>query len=73
MAKYTIKYDRSKCIGAGECVKLAPDTWKLDDEGLAIQLKTEFTDEELAKQTKAAKACPARAIEIYDETGKKIV
>ncbi len=73
MAKYTIKYDRSKCIGAASCVKFAPDTWKLDDEGLAVQLKKEFADEELDKQVKAAKSCPAHAIEIYDETGKKIV
>jgi len=71
--KYTIKYDRTKCIGAASCVKLAPDTWKLDDEGLAVQLKKEFTEVELAKQTKAAKSCPAHAIEIYDDAGKKIV
>jgi ferredoxin len=71
--KYTIKYDKSKCIGAASCVKFAPDTWKLDDEGLAVQLKTSFTEEELNKQLKAAKSCPAHAIEIYDDKGKKIV
>jgi ferredoxin len=72
MAKYKIKYDRNKCIGAANCVKIAPDTWKLDDEGLAVQLKKEFTDAELSKQVKAAKSCPTHAIEIYDEAGKKI-
>ncbi|MBU0760143.1 MAG: ferredoxin [Nanoarchaeota archaeon] len=71
--KYKIKYDKSKCIGAASCAKIAPDTWKLDDQGIAVQLKKEFTDEELDKQTKAAKSCPAHAIEIYDEAGKKIV
>jgi ferredoxin len=71
--KYTIKYYREKCIGAASCVKIAPDTWKLDDEGLAVQLKKEFTEEELDKQVKAARSCPAHAIEIYDEEGKKIV
>ena len=39
----------------------------------AVQLKKEFTEVELAKQTKAAKSCPAHAIEIYDDAGKKIV
>ena len=32
-----------------------------------------FTEEELNKQVKAAKSCPAHAIEIYDESGEKIV
>jgi ferredoxin len=71
--KYTIKYHRDKCIGAGSCVQLAPDTWELDDEGLAVLKKAEFTEEELDKQVKAAKSCPAHAIEIFDEAGTKIV
>ncbi|MFH1290718.1 MAG: ferredoxin [Nanoarchaeota archaeon] len=71
--KYKIKYNKTKCIGAATCAQIAPDTWKINDEGLAVQLKTEFTEEELEKQTKAAKSCPAHAIEIYDEAGKKIV
>lgn len=73
MVKYTIKYDKNKCIGAATCAQIAPDTWKINDEGIAEPLKTEFTDEELDKQTKAAKSCPAHAIEIFDEENKKIV
>ena len=71
--QYTIQYDRSKCIGAASCVSIAPDTWELDSEGLAVQKKKTFTEEELDKQVKAAKACPTHAIEIYDENNKKIV
>lgn len=73
MAKYKIKYDRKKCIGAGSCAQIAPDTYKIDDEGLAVLQKEEFDESELDKQVKAAKSCPAHAIEIYDESGKKIV
>ena len=71
--KYTIKYDRSKCIGAASCVNIAPDTWELDNEGLAKAKKVSFTEKELAKQVKAAKSCPTHAISIIDESGKKIV
>jgi ferredoxin len=71
--KYTIKYYREKCIGAASCVKLAPDVWQLDDEGLAKPLKTDFDEKDLNKNVKAAKSCPAHAIEIYDDQGKKIV
>ena len=73
MAKYTIKYSREKCIGAGSCAEIAPDTWKIDDEGLAVQKKKEFTEKDEAVNIKAAKSCPAHAIEIYDEKGKQIV
>jgi len=73
MATYKIKYDRAKCIGAGSCAQIAPQSWELDDEGLAVQKKTDVTDKELDINVKAAKSCPAHAIEIYDEKGKKIV
>jgi len=71
--KYKIVYDRSKCIGAANCVNIAPDTWKLDQEGLAVAKKTEFNEGELDKQVKAAKSCPTHAISIVDESGKRIV
>ncbi len=71
--KYTIKYTRTKCIGAGNCVQIAPETWELDSDGLAKLKIKEFSDAELDKNVKAAKSCPSHAIEIYDEKGKKIV
>ena len=71
--KYKIKYDREKCIAAGSCAQIAPETWKLDDEGKAVLLKPEITEEELDLNVKAAKSCPVKAIEIFDEAGKKIV
>ncbi len=71
--KYTIKYDRLKCIGAANCVQIAPETWELDSDGLAKPKKVELTEKELEKNVKAAKACPTHAIQIFDEKGKKIV
>ncbi len=73
MAEYKIKYTRSKCIGAANCVSIAPDTWELDSDGLAKAKKTKITDKELQKNIKAAKTCPTHAIEIFDAKGKKIV
>lgn len=73
MAKYTIKYFREKCIGAGSCAEIAPDTWRIDEEGLAVQKKKECADKDADINIKAAKSCPAHAIEIYDEKGKQIV
>lgn len=73
MTKYIIKYDKSKCIGAANCVSLAPETWELDSDGLAKAKKLEISEEELQKNVKAAKSCPTQAIQIFDETGKKII
>lgn len=73
MVKYKIKYDRTKCIGAANCVKFAPETWELDNEGLAKQKKFEITEKELEKNVKATKSCPTHAIEIFDDAGNKIV
>lgn len=73
MGKYKIKYDRSKCIGATNCVNIAPETWELDSDGIAKAKITEFDEKDLDKNVKAAKACPTHAIEIYDDKDKKIV
>ena len=71
--KYKIKYDKKKCIGLGLCAKIAPETWKIDKEGLAVRKISTFTKKDYAKNVKAARACTAGAIEIYDGKGKKIV
>jgi len=70
---YKVKYDKKKCIGAASCVKLAPETWKLDDEGLAVKKKSSFGEKDYDKNVKAAKSCPTHAIEIYDDQNKKVV
>lgn len=72
MAKYTIKYNRDLCIGAATCVAFAPDNWSLDKENKAKVKKTIITEKELERNLEAAKSCPAQAIHIFDEKGKKI-
>jgi len=71
--KYKIKYDQKKCIAAGSCAQFAPDTWKLDSDGKAVQKKTSISEDELDVNVKAAKSCPVKAIEIFDEKGKQVV
>jgi ferredoxin len=73
MGKYKIKYFREKCIGAASCVAAAPDSWELDSENKAVPKIKEFDDSTKEKNIEAAKSCPTKAIEIYDEAGKQIV
>lgn len=71
--KYTIKYNKAKCISATSCIQIAPETWELDEDGIAKPKKLTITEEELEKNIEAAKSCPTHAIEIFDENDKKIV
>jgi len=65
-----IKIIRDKCISAGTCVAIAPDTFELDDEGKVV-LKNPGGDDEQAI-IDAAKSCPTQAIEVYNDEGKQL-
>jgi len=68
---WTIKIDRSLCIGAATCVALAPKAYALDNEAKAVLLPT-AGDESDDMLFAAAKGCPVSAISIMDDQGKQI-
>jgi ferredoxin len=58
----TVAVDRAECIGAGQCVVVAPRTFRLD-----AVMKAEVIDpqaEPLERLLEAAALCPTRAIYI---------
>lgn len=67
---YTVKVIPGKCIGAASCVAVAPKTYKLDDKNIAVVLPEPHEDDQTLLLS--AQSCPTAAIEVYDETGKKI-
>ena len=69
-SKYRVEVKRDLCIGAASCVAIAPNTFSLDDENIAIvKVPHGEPDETLLA---AAQACPTKAIYVYDEIGKQI-
>jgi len=71
MAKYKIEIDRNTCIGDQLCCSEAPNTFDVDDEGIAVVTNPEGDDGE--NILAAAKSCPVDCITLYDaETGKKV-
>ncbi|MET7773880.1 ferredoxin [Nocardia sp. NPDC005366] len=55
--------DRDKCIGAGQCVYVAPEVFDQDDDGLVILLKEDVENNgDTADVQQAEVLCPARAI-----------
>ncbi len=65
-----IEVDRELCISVASCVAVAPNTFELDDEGIAVVKNINGDDEQTILQ--AAQSCPVNAIRLFDDTGKQI-
>ena len=69
MPPYRIEVDRSLCSGMASCVKIAPDTFDLDAEGLAVL--SGIADD---RAVEAAECCPLSTITVFDEaSGSRLV
>lgn len=66
-----IVIDRDQCVGFGDCVKEAPEGFKLDEETVAVFVAPEAVERE--RLLRACDACPVDAITVYDESGTQIV
>ena len=69
MSAFTVIVDEDLCIGAGQCVLVAPQVFDQDDRGLVVLLDASPPPEQHEAARKAAKLCPARALRI-EETSR---
>ena len=62
----TVRIDRSRCIGAGNCIHIAPTAfrWLPGDHAKVDLADLESVEEELVRE--AVLACPTRAIELEE-------
>ncbi len=58
-----IKIDTDRCMGSGNCMFWAPDSFDLCDEGYAVVLDPAATDDERLRI--AAQGCPVGAISLW--------
>ncbi len=65
-----VEVKRSLCISVASCVQTDPETFELDDEGIAVVKDPTSNNKE--KILQAAKSCPVNAIIVYDDDGKQI-
>jgi len=65
-----VKVDRELCIGASNCVAIAPTVFKLDDQNKAAILDPGSVDEETLIE--AAESCPENAIIVEDDEGNQL-
>ena len=66
MSTFKVHVDEDLCIGAGQCVLVAPAIFDQDDKGLVILLDATPPPALHEAARKAAKLCPARAITIEE-------
>jgi len=58
-----VEADKEKCVGAGQCVLLAPDVFDQDDaDGVVILLQETPEPDQWAGVREAVAVCPASAI-----------
>jgi ferredoxin len=67
---YIVSIDQSRCIGAGNCVNIAPCAFQLDEEHIAYLVDPSAEDDETLLD--AARSCPTNAIYIDDEQSNAI-
>ena len=68
---WTIRIDRTLCVGFGDCVEAAPDAFDLDGEGIAIFVDPAAVDADRLRE--ACDVCPVDALMIFDLEGRQIV
>ncbi|GAA1022251.1 MULTISPECIES: ferredoxin [Amycolatopsis] len=57
--------DQSRCVGAGQCVLVAPEVFdQRDEDGIVVLLQENPPAELHAQAKEAAQLCPALAIEV---------
>src|SRR5947207_12830931 len=66
-----VEIDRNVCIGSGDCARLAPTAFALDDEDRAYVLDPESVDAETLRQ--AERSCPSGAIVVSESEAAPVV
>jgi len=71
VAGLRVRIDRTLCVGFGDCVKEAPEGFKLDADGVAVFVDPDAVERD--RLLRACDACPVDAISVWDSDGKQLV
>jgi len=66
-----VEIDLTLCVGFGDCVDVAPDSFELDGEGVAAFVNPE--EDERARLLEACRSCPVDAITVHGDDGELLV
>lgn len=65
-----VRVDRDVCIGASNCVAVAPSVFELDDSKIATVLDPSTVSEDTLWE--AAESCPVGAVVLEDDEGTQL-
>ncbi len=65
-----VRVYRDRCIGAGNCIGVAPKVFQLDFQGKARVEDPTGADAQTLQD--AAEVCPTNAIALFDDEGRQI-
>lgn len=68
----TIRIDRTRCIGTGNCVAVAPEVLELGSDQI-VTFVDEPEDIDRERLIEACAVCPVDALFVIDEDGNQIV
>ncbi len=70
VATLRIAVDRGACVGSGDCIKLAPGVFSLDEEGMSVVVDASAADRQTLLL--AAERCPSQAIKLWELDGTQV-
>lgn len=69
---WTVRIDRTLCVGFGDCIAEAGDVFELDDEGLARFRDGAPPAMAQAVLEAACRSCPVDALTLHDAAGAQV-
>jgi ferredoxin len=61
-----ITVDRHRCVGSAYCQRIAPATFDLGDDGIAVVLDADVAGPQAAAAREAEVDCPSMAISVEE-------
>ena len=61
-----ITVDRDRCVGSAYCQRIAPTTFDLGDDGIAVVLDADVAGPQAAAAREAEADCPSMAISVQE-------
>lgn len=66
-----IQIDRTRCIGSGNCVNVAPEIFEIGSDQI-VTFRDDAHAVERDRMVEACRVCPVDALFAYDEEGNQL-
>jgi ferredoxin len=71
VAGLIVRIDRHLCVGFGDCVDEAPQSFELDEEGVVV-FREDADSAGRARLIRACESCPVDALTLVDGDGTQL-